>query len=489
MKSHTLLWSLILLSGITLGAGSGAGLPIDTIVVQPEDARLCEYAEKAVFVVGYPLPDVTFQWQSSENGLSGWESLTDNEAVEGSGNDTLMIHDVAGFGGFSFRCILRNTFTGVEVDTSDVASLILIGRPVVDFSYETPCFNATTGFKDLSSDPGGLPIVSWMWDFGDNAISYRQNPTHFFDGSGSYLVALTVWNDSNCINTATKEVEILPYNTILITGPEVVCSNEISNYAEKYYIMGPFNASRTYEWILPDDHEDYISNVLQINDSTLRVDWKSVETSRQVSIRVTESHPDWECETGNGQIDVLVTAQKAPGLGKVVPKKEGKPILLYLGPPVGVFQWGYTENAFDGDESNDKTVYNTDYTSNYCDFGNLDPDNSYWVETREDSRMECWTRTYYLPETATKLSSLIKIHPNPVNDFLQISSEPVTGSMQEITILTGTGTMVKHFISNTGLGDNQILDVSGFSSGLYLCRIVLSSGEVVFEKFLVNHNQ
>lgn len=46
-------------------------------------------------------------------------------------------------------------------------------------------------FTDRSL-PGGQPITSWAWDFGDGAQSAEQNPLHVYEFPGAYDVSLTV---------------------------------------------------------------------------------------------------------------------------------------------------------------------------------------------------------------------------------------------------------------------------------------------------------
>ncbi len=54
-------------------------------------------------------------------------------------------------------------------------------------------------FTDLSSN---VP-TSWSWDFGDNSISFAQNPTHTYNNPGNYTVSLTVTNADGS-DTETK---------------------------------------------------------------------------------------------------------------------------------------------------------------------------------------------------------------------------------------------------------------------------------------------
>lgn len=51
----------------------------------------------------------------------------------------------------------------------------------------------TVTFQDASAlaDPGGKPIETWAWDFGDGTTSTEPTPTHTYTEPGTYTVSLT----------------------------------------------------------------------------------------------------------------------------------------------------------------------------------------------------------------------------------------------------------------------------------------------------------
>lgn len=59
--------------------------------------------------------------------------------------------------------------------------------------------NATTGTAPLSvqfTDKSKNAPTQWLWNFGDNAISTDQNPTHTYNEPGNYSVTLSATNDA-----------------------------------------------------------------------------------------------------------------------------------------------------------------------------------------------------------------------------------------------------------------------------------------------------
>ncbi|MEI6435797.1 MAG: PKD domain-containing protein [Bacteroidota bacterium] len=71
-----------------------------------------------------------------------------------------------------------------------------------------------TLFQDASQGGGGLPIVSWNWNFGDpasgaNNTSSLQNPSHTFNVAGIYNVCLTIQGaDSSCYDVTCQNIVV-----------------------------------------------------------------------------------------------------------------------------------------------------------------------------------------------------------------------------------------------------------------------------------------
>lgn len=81
--------------------------------------------------------------------------------------------------------------------------------PVADFSY-TPTIvyvDTPVTFSDESTDEDGT-ISTWSWDFGDDATSSDQNPTHTYTEIGTYEVTLMVTDDEGAEHTTTQDIEV-----------------------------------------------------------------------------------------------------------------------------------------------------------------------------------------------------------------------------------------------------------------------------------------
>ncbi len=80
-----------------------------------------------------------------------------------------------------------------------------------DVTQGCPPFNVK--FTDASKAGSGT-IKSWLWDFGEGALSSQQNPTTTYHYSNTYSVSLSVVNSFGCKQTGTNESPIHVLDTV-----------------------------------------------------------------------------------------------------------------------------------------------------------------------------------------------------------------------------------------------------------------------------------
>ncbi len=104
-------------------------------------------------------------------------------------------------------CLTTTTLDSITNDTCVYTSCqdVYIGNNncQAGYYYYLDSMPLTYQFIDYSyGDPN-----SWLWDFGDGTTSTEQNPLHAFPQQGTYLVCLTIENDSTgCIDTFCDSV-------------------------------------------------------------------------------------------------------------------------------------------------------------------------------------------------------------------------------------------------------------------------------------------
>lgn len=74
-----------------------------------------------------------------------------------------------------------------------------------DAAFTWQCDGLTCRFSDASTDADGT-VTGRLWSFGDGHTSTERNPSHDYDGSGTYSVTLTVTDDDGASDIASNQV-------------------------------------------------------------------------------------------------------------------------------------------------------------------------------------------------------------------------------------------------------------------------------------------
>jgi PKD repeat protein len=98
-------------------------------------------------------------------------------------------------------------------------------KPVANFGATEVCEFKITQFTD-SSIAGGVPLVTWDWDFNDGNTDTLQNPMHTYGQDGTYAVQLVISNSNGCTDSITKNVESYPVPLLDFTHDTLVCKND-----------------------------------------------------------------------------------------------------------------------------------------------------------------------------------------------------------------------------------------------------------------------
>ena len=115
------------------------------------------------------------------------------------------------------------------------------------YVYAADEIGTTTRFFDQSTDADG-PIVTWAWDFGDGTTSSQRNPTHTYAQTGTYVVTLTVTDQTGLQNTRQATYRVLEsLRPQYVNSPLIVHEGgEISRFQDITRLMLQPTAQRRY---------------------------------------------------------------------------------------------------------------------------------------------------------------------------------------------------------------------------------------------------
>ncbi len=149
----------------------------------------------------YPIDNQTIQFIN--------ESFGDNLQYAWSFGDDTYSYEENPLKNFSYSGVFEVTLNISSTDSScnsSFTNFIYIGDTIIfncqaSFMYaQTPNSNEVQFFDTSIGDP-----TTWIWDFGDNTVSYEQNPIHTYNLTGDvnvFTVTLTIQNaDTSCNST------------------------------------------------------------------------------------------------------------------------------------------------------------------------------------------------------------------------------------------------------------------------------------------------
>jgi outer membrane protein assembly factor BamB len=179
---------------------------------------------------------------------------------------------------------------------------------------------------------GGEPGFSWHWDFGDNATSTNQNPTHIYASLGEYMVTLTVTDDTGDVVTDETSVFIDTPNTPpeipVIDGPTAGKPGKSYEYTftasdsngDKILYFIDWGDSTTSGWIGPFPSEvalkrehtwsekgSYIVKAKAKDNHGAESNW-----SEPFEMTITEPKLDIEIKGGFGVTVTIINTGDAP---------------------------------------------------------------------------------------------------------------------------------------------------------------------------------
>ena len=137
-----------------------------------------------------------------------------NGAVPKSGSQTF-----SSAGLFSWNAVYSGDAN--NNGATSVCQPLMVTPPItVNFAFSpTKGSGKNIAFTGIAAG-GTLPYASWSWNFGDNSpASFGATVAHSYSKAGSYIVRLTVVDDSGLSATSTTTILVLENRTILGLDP------------------------------------------------------------------------------------------------------------------------------------------------------------------------------------------------------------------------------------------------------------------------------
>jgi len=405
--------------------------------------------------VGLPPLDVIFT-DLSLNTITSWEWDF------GDGNTSTMQNPVNSYntsGVYSVKLIVVGPGGSDTITKTDYIT-INYHAPTCDFIADVTSGVAplTVNFTDLSVDS----VDTWSWDFGNGDVSTDQNPQYIYNDPGLYTVSLTVTgpggNDTHIktdyitVNYPAPTAGFNGYPTVG-TPPLNVVFTDMSS-----------DSVNTWTWNFGDGGTSVIQNPAYqyVNSGTYTV-----------SLTVTGP--------GGSDAEVKTDYIYVSNLPPPVADFSGNPLSGFFPLLVNftdltsgtVSQW--TWHFGDGVTS---AMQNPGHT--YLNSGNYTVSLKSTGPGGYDSiaKVNYITVLVGIEELNTEI---LKVYPNPCNDYLMISSEKAVRSIKMADII---GNIVKDELLQCPAPCDRKINMIDLHSGIYFCRITMEDGSMVLIKVM-----
>ncbi len=127
---------------------------------------------------------------------------------------------------------------------SDSEVMAIYEMPHSAFVTKNHCFGDSIRFTDSSITTSGS---SYLWRFGDNSTSSKQNPGHLYAKPGNYNVTLVVTSPYKSVDSVTKSITVNPL-------PSAHFAETINNYKNQVSFTPYDTTNSLYSWDFGDSN-------------------------------------------------------------------------------------------------------------------------------------------------------------------------------------------------------------------------------------------
>lgn len=152
------------------------------------------------------------------------------------------------------------------------------------------CVAMDVEFQDLTISEGEAGADRWTWYFGDGDSSNQQNPAHFYERAGNFLVTLDV-GIRHCDTTVSKPLRYFPApNSIEITPQNITACGE--SQVNFNHFSSPINNEYTTKWSFGDGDSSLQRNATHLYDSVGNYD-VMLEITSPIGCMASRLFEDW----------------------------------------------------------------------------------------------------------------------------------------------------------------------------------------------------
>lgn len=157
----------------------------------------------------------------------------------------------------------------LKVETSSGCQSFVFTKPVMIYSDPTAAFTlngsiclpqGTANFVNSSTMPDGTgPLLTYLWNFGDNTTSTATNPVHNYTTAGPFTVTLIATSNNGCLDTVTQTLtNVYAQPQAAFNAPPEVCLGTSVNFTDQS--TAPNSSVTSWLWDFGDATTSTVQN-------------------------------------------------------------------------------------------------------------------------------------------------------------------------------------------------------------------------------------
>lgn len=193
---------------------------------------------------GPPITNVVWQWGDGTPNTAGPNANLPNHTYTATGTHTVQL-----------------VVTNSNGCTDSISQQVVVnGKPVANFQFNTICQGAPTNFTNTTNANGNV-MSNWYWDFNNDGIpdNLTQNPSYTFVNSGNYVVGLIGVTNLGCADSIQQTVSVYS-KPVAKFGYTKTCFGDFTYFGDASYVVGTNGQLNSWAW-------DLDNNIATIEDT------------------------------------------------------------------------------------------------------------------------------------------------------------------------------------------------------------------------------
>jgi gliding motility-associated-like protein len=167
-------------------------------------------------------------------------------------------HTYKDFGSFVPKIIMTEPSGTCKIPLTGTQTILVVGAKT-KFGINKNLFCDSGYLRISDSTTTNDPALSYVWDYGDGAVSTNPYDTlHFYSSPGNYSLSLKVTTANGCVDTLRSALKVVQSPVISMISDSAICVNERMRHAGVFNMVD--SSQVNWLWRFPNGNTAFVQN-------------------------------------------------------------------------------------------------------------------------------------------------------------------------------------------------------------------------------------